>query len=109
MAIGQRSLTAAAGQMVDHYRILSLLGSGGMGDVFLAREYASERTVAIKFLRSPGNPVAVERFLAEVRALARLDHPNIVRFFATESRQAGSVCRYRECGAGGGRQVRWQR
>jgi len=66
------------------YDLLRPLGSGGMGDVFLAREQATERDVAVKFLRSPGNAAAFERFLAEVRALARLDHPNIVQVFATD-------------------------
>ncbi len=66
------------------YDLLRRLGGGGMGDVFLAREHTSERLVAIKFLRSPGNPTAVERFLAEVRALARLDNPHIVKVFATD-------------------------
>lgn len=66
------------------YDLLRRLGGGGMGDVFLAREHTSERSVAIKFLRSPGNPTAVERFLAEVRALARLDNPHIVKVFATD-------------------------
>ena len=66
------------------YDLVRRLGGGGMGDVFLAREHTSERSVAIKFLRSPGNPTAVERFLAEVRALARLDNPHIVKVFATD-------------------------
>jgi eukaryotic-like serine/threonine-protein kinase len=66
------------------YDLLRRLGSGGMGDVFLAREHTSERVVAIKFLRSPGNPAAAERFLAEVRALGRLKHPHIVQVLATD-------------------------
>ena len=66
------------------YDLLRLLGGGGMGDVFLAREHATERIVAMKFLRATGNPFAIERFLTEVRAVARLDHPNIIRIFATD-------------------------
>lgn len=66
------------------YDLFRYLGGGGMGDVFLAREHAAERTVAMKFLRSAANPASVERFLTEVRALARIDHPNIVRFYAVD-------------------------
>ncbi|MDW8244531.1 MAG: serine/threonine-protein kinase [Thermogemmata sp.] len=66
------------------YQLLKRLGCGGMGDVFLAREYPTERLVALKMLRSFGNPNVAERFVAEVRALARLNHPNIVRVLATD-------------------------
>ena len=66
------------------YTLLRRLGHGSMGDVYLAREEASERQVALKFLRAPGNPAAVERFQIEVRALARLEHHNIVKIYATD-------------------------
>jgi serine/threonine-protein kinase len=52
--------------------------------VYLAREQASERLVAMKFVRHPGNPEALERFLTELRVLARLDHPNVVRVLASD-------------------------
>ena len=61
------------------YQIVRRLGAGGMGTVYLARENAPERTVALKLLNSPGSPSAVERFLVEARTLARLDHPHIIR------------------------------
>ena len=66
------------------YQLLGRLGGGCMGDVFLAREIAAERTVAMKFVRAAHNPVAVERFLTEVRALARIDDPHIVKVLATD-------------------------
>lgn len=66
------------------YDLFRYLGGGGMGDVYLAREHAAERTVAIKFLRAASNPASAERFLTEVRALARLDHPNIVRIISVD-------------------------
>jgi serine/threonine protein kinase len=66
------------------YEIIRELGVGGMGSVCLAREAAAERLVAMKFLHAPGHPTALERFLVEVRALARLDHPNIIRVLAVE-------------------------
>ncbi len=66
------------------YDLLSVLGNGGMGDVYLAREHATERLVAMKFLRSSGNRSAVERFLVEVRAIASLKHANIIEVLATD-------------------------
>jgi serine/threonine protein kinase len=70
------------------YELLGRLGSGGMGAVYLAREHATERTVAMKFLNRPGEPSALERFLVEVRALAQLNHPNIVRVLAVDTYRA---------------------
>jgi hypothetical protein len=67
------------------YVMLGRLGSGGMGAVYLAREHATERTVAMKFLHAPARPWALDRFLIEVRALARLNHPNIVRVLAVDT------------------------
>ena len=66
------------------YDLLSRLGGGGMGDVYLAHEHFADRLVAMKFLRLAGNRGLVERFLLELRALAALDHPNIVRVFAND-------------------------
>jgi serine/threonine-protein kinase len=66
------------------YDLFVPLGGGGMGEVYLAREHFTERAVAIKFLRGPRSGSAQERFLVEVRALAALDHPNIVRVLATD-------------------------
>jgi hypothetical protein len=66
------------------YELLRRLGGGGMGDVYLAREVVPQREVAMKFLRSPASSVAFERFLAEVRALARIEHPNIIKFVSTD-------------------------
>jgi len=55
-----------------------------MGIVYLARELAAEREVAMKFLQRPGNQAAFERFLVEVRALALLDHPHIIGVFSSD-------------------------
>jgi hypothetical protein len=71
--------TAPAG-----YEILGELGLGGMGAVYLAREVVPDRLVAMKFLRRPGSQTAYDRFLVEVRALAALDHPNIIRVITTD-------------------------
>jgi serine/threonine protein kinase len=64
------------------YVILDLLGQGGMGAVYLAEHSTLRRRVALKVLRTQKAPdarVSVERFLREARAVAALDHPNIVR------------------------------
>ncbi len=70
------------------YDLLEVLGSGGMGDVYLAREHATERLVAMKFLRSSNNRSAIERFLIEVRALSSLCDPHILGILATDFMRA---------------------
>jgi formylglycine-generating enzyme required for sulfatase activity len=65
------------------YRVERLLGRGGMGAVYLARQVALERLVAIKVLPAElaEHPEAAERFHREAVALARLSHPHIVPIF----------------------------
>jgi eukaryotic-like serine/threonine-protein kinase len=62
------------------YRILKLLGSGGMGLVFAAEDVHRKRPVALKVMKPEmaGKPVARERFMREARVKALLDHENIV-------------------------------
>jgi len=68
------------GSTLGHYRIDSLLGRGGMGEVYRARDTRLERLVAIKVMAPHGEGQAsiVERFLREARAASALNHPNIV-------------------------------
>ncbi len=70
-------------ERVGGYEIKGLLGSGGMGRVFLAEHVRMRRAVAIKMLpaKRMADAKAVERFYAEVRAASRLLHPNIVTAF----------------------------
>jgi serine/threonine protein kinase len=65
------------------YKLLEHLGSGGMGTVFLCEHVAMRRRVALKVLPASQakDPGAVERFYREARAVAALDHPNIVRAY----------------------------
>jgi len=66
-------------EMISHYRIIRLLGAGGMGEVYLAQDTKLNRNVAIKFLplRSLQDEQAKQRFVREAQALASLDHANI--------------------------------
>jgi serine/threonine protein kinase len=64
------------------YRILQLLGKGGMGAVYAAQDTKLERKVALKVPLIPqGNPVLRERFLREARAMAAFDHPHICKVY----------------------------
>jgi len=65
---------------IDGYRVIRRLGSGGMGEVFLADEPALGRKVAIKFLASgyAKDPARLRRFSTEARALSALNHPGIL-------------------------------
>jgi serine/threonine protein kinase len=68
--------------LAPHYEVERILGAGGMGIVFLARDTRLDRLVAIKVLRPEmATALAVERFSREARTLARLQHPNVVRVF----------------------------
>jgi WD40 repeat protein len=68
------------------YRLVRKLGAGGMGVVWLAQHTVMNRPVAVKAIRPEllAHPKAAERFLREVRAAARLQHPNIVTAYDAE-------------------------
>lgn len=70
-----------AGQTVGDYEVLSHLGHGGIGEVYKVRHIISQRTEALKLLRSDreGGDLP-ERFLREIRVLASLSHPHIAQF-----------------------------
>jgi predicted Ser/Thr protein kinase len=69
----------APGTLVDgRYRVEAPLGAGGMGEVYLVRQLALDRLVAIKVLPPNPDPAAGKRFEREARAIARLRHPHIV-------------------------------
>jgi formylglycine-generating enzyme required for sulfatase activity len=74
------------GQMLQHFRILAKVGTGGMGEVYLAEDLKLGRRVALKLVPAGTNPdlQARQRFLREARAASALNHPNIVTIHAVE-------------------------
>ncbi len=69
--------------LADRYRIIGLLGRGGMGEVYRADDLKLGQPVALKFLppKLAEDPVRRERFFAEVRITRQLSHPNICRVY----------------------------
>jgi formylglycine-generating enzyme required for sulfatase activity/WD40 repeat protein/serine/threonine protein kinase len=67
--------------LLGSYVLLDLLGEGGMGQVFKARNWKLGQIVAVKLIRKERltNPASIKRFYREIRAAAALEHPNIVR------------------------------
>ncbi len=77
---------AMQGTRLGHYELVSRLGAGGMGEVWLARDAKLEREVALKFLHAGLglDEEAEERLLREARAASALDHPGILTIHAIE-------------------------
>ncbi len=69
-----------APEVIDRYQVLKAIGEGGMGALYLARDPAIDRLVAIKLLRE-NNAELRQRFACEARSAGRLHHPNIVTIF----------------------------
>ncbi|MCJ8331331.1 MAG: protein kinase [Lentisphaeria bacterium] len=70
------------GDKLAGFEILKLLGKGGMGNVYLAKQLSMNRSVALKLLNPELiNPKTVDRFFREVEMAAKLEHPNIVTAF----------------------------
>ncbi len=66
---------------IDEFRLLRLLGRGGMGAVYLAHDTVLDRAVALKLMRVGASEEHRLRFLTEARALARVHHPNVVSIY----------------------------
>lgn len=97
MLTGGNDSETYIGRVIGHYRIVSLLGIGGMGEVYLAEDTRLRRNVALKMLPEAfaRDKDRLERFVLEARSASALNHPNIitiheigrvntVRFIATE-------------------------
>lgn len=76
-------MNALVGKTLGQFRIVERIGAGGMATVFKAYQPVLDRYVAVKVLPDyhARDPIFKERFLREARAVARLDHPNIVQIY----------------------------
>src|SRR5579863_6371089 len=80
---------ALEGNQLGNYRLLQIIGSGGMGEVYLAEDTRINRQVAVKVVRTeaaayphPSDAQEISRlFLREMKAITVLDHPRILPFF----------------------------
>jgi serine/threonine protein kinase len=72
-------MSVAPGTRIGPYDVISMLGAGGMGEVYRARDSRLDRSVAIKILPESfrKDPERLARFEREARTLASLNHPNI--------------------------------
>src|SRR5262245_50294011 len=80
---GESREAKLVGRTISHYRVLSLLGAGGMGEVYLASDSRLDRTLALKIL--PGEFAAdverMHRFTREAKAASALNHPNVATIY----------------------------
>ncbi|MDB5311640.1 MAG: pknB 3 [Gemmataceae bacterium] len=76
----------AAGRVLAGFEIIEEINRGGMGVIYKARQLGLDRIVALKVITPSrlGNPEALKRFKQEVKAAARVSHPNIVQVFQTD-------------------------
>src|SRR3989454_4495605 len=75
------------GKQIGRYQVVSCIGRGGMGEVFLAQDASLGRKVALKLLRAEftGNEDRLRRFRQEARAASALNHPNILTIYEISS------------------------
>jgi eukaryotic-like serine/threonine-protein kinase len=78
-----RPTESILGHKIGNYEILSLIGAGGMGEIYLAHDVRLDRRIALKFLpeQFTNDPAQVRRFEREARAASALNHPNIITIY----------------------------
>jgi serine/threonine protein kinase len=83
-------------KIADRYRIVSLLGKGGMGEVYRADDLKLGHTVALKFLPKDlaNDPQRLEYFLNEVRLSRQISHPNVCRVYDIGDSTVSIFCRW---------------
>src|SRR3954464_4345219 len=79
--MGDRRPELARGEMVGRYKVIRLLGRGGMGAVYAAHDPKLDRQIALKLLHSTHGADSAERMIREAQALARLDDPHVVQVY----------------------------
>src|SRR5262245_48548911 len=81
--IQNREADSLVGQTIGHYKISEAIGTGGMGDVYLATDIIAGRKAALKLLplRFTGDAERLKRFQQEARAVVALNHPNVVTVY----------------------------
>src|SRR5258706_13687014 len=84
-------MALSVGDKLGHYEVLSLLGVGGMGEVYRAKDTKLDREVAIKVLPAAlaRDPERLARFGREAKVLASLNHPNIAQIYGIEESSNG--------------------
>ena len=94
MMAGEHSRTVKVGESFNQYRIVSHLGSGGMGEVYLADDVRLRRRVALKFLPAAltKDKAHLHRFEVEARAIAAMSHPNACTIHEVIETEDGRHC-----------------
>src|SRR5262249_48123753 len=88
-----REMSLAVGTKVGAYEVISLVGKGGMGEVYRARDTQLERDVALKLVPDAmqSDPERLSRFRREAKVLASLNHSNVAQIYGLEQ-TAGAPC-----------------